>query len=96
MSKFKSIHVVGAGIIGLSTGIKLLEEGYSVTQVAQSFSPLTTSDTAPACFHPYINPNPMLFKCISQSWIEYSKLQKIVPDIVKKRVCITDFLWGFS
>jgi len=103
MRDIKSIHIIGAGIMGLSAGIKLLEAGYQVTQLAECFSPNTTSDTAPACFHPYINPDPLLFKCISQSWKEYCELKTIIPTIIKDipfielhPEIITDEIYGYD
>ena len=49
-----TVTVLGAGIIGLTTALLLLREGFSVKIVAQDFPPHTTSDIAgglwaPAC-----------------------------------------------
>ena len=46
--------VVGAGVSGLSSGIRLLEDGYKVTIVADSLSPDTVSDKAAAWWYPFL------------------------------------------
>jgi D-amino-acid oxidase len=83
MKKMK-ILIIGSGVIGLSTGIKLLEAGYKhVTIVADKFSPYLTSDASSACFHPYITPSALLLECIKKSWYEFKKLQEKIPGILK-------------
>jgi D-amino-acid oxidase len=47
------IVVIGAGVIGLTTGIRLLEEGHTVRLLARDLSPATTSDVAAAVWYPY-------------------------------------------
>ena len=47
--------VVGAGVIGLSTGIKLLEDGWDVSIWSSKFSPNTTSDVAAALWYPFLS-----------------------------------------
>ena len=42
------ITIVGAGVSGLSTGIRLLEQGYNVKIISKEFSPNTVSDVAAA------------------------------------------------
>ena len=46
------VLVVGAGVIGLSTALELLKQGYSVSLVAESFPPHTTSNLAGALWFP--------------------------------------------
>ena len=48
----KHVAVVGAGITGLTSGIRLLEAGANVTIFAKALSPDTTSDVAAALWHP--------------------------------------------
>lgn len=48
-----SITVVGCGVIGLTTGIRLLESGYEVRIVARDLPPNTTSNIAAAVWFPY-------------------------------------------
>ena len=45
--------VVGAGVVGLTSGIRLLEEGFTVRMIAASLPPDTTSNVAPAYWYPY-------------------------------------------
>lgn len=46
------ITVVGSGVIGLSSGIRLLEAGHHVTVLARDLAPHTTSSVAAALWHP--------------------------------------------
>ena len=47
--------VVGAGVSGLSSGIRLLEDGWDVTIWSSDFSPNTTSDIAAALWYPFLS-----------------------------------------
>ena len=49
----KKIAVVGAGVTGLTSAIRLLEEGHSVDIHARDITPHTTSDVAAAFWCPY-------------------------------------------
>ena len=54
----KNICVVGAGVIGLSTALRLVTsapggEGWQVTVIAEKFSPNTTSDGAAGVWKPH-------------------------------------------
>ena len=53
MSPKKKVAVVGAGVIGLSSAIRLLENGYKVEIHARDITPNTTSDVAAAFWCPY-------------------------------------------
>ena len=48
-----SVTVIGAGVSGLSTAIRLLERGLEVRVVAREFTPATTSDVPAALWYPY-------------------------------------------
>ena len=48
------ISIIGAGVSGLSTGIRLLEAGCSVVIFADKSSPDTVSDTAAAWWYPFL------------------------------------------
>ena len=48
------ISIIGAGVSGLSTGIRLLEAGHNVRIYAESISPNTVSDTAAAWWYPFL------------------------------------------
>src|SRR5258706_5926343 len=47
------ILVLGAGVSGLTTGLRLLEEGHSVRVWAKALPPATTSNVAAAVWYPY-------------------------------------------
>ena len=51
----KNCLVIGAGVSGLSSGIRLLEDGWNVTIWASEFSPNTTSDIAAALWYPFLS-----------------------------------------
>jgi len=48
------VRVIGAGVSGLSTGIRLLEAGFKVRIVTSETSPNTVSDTAAAWWYPFL------------------------------------------
>ena len=48
------VSVIGAGVSGLSTGIRLLEAGYNVRIFSQHSTPDTVSDTAAAWWYPFL------------------------------------------
>jgi D-amino-acid oxidase len=48
----KTIAVIGSGVIGLTSAIRLLEAGHAVTVYAQAIPPHTTSDIAAAYWAP--------------------------------------------
>jgi D-amino-acid oxidase len=47
------VLVIGAGVVGLSTGIRLLSAGHGVSIWARERPPHTTSDVAAAIWYPY-------------------------------------------
>ena len=47
--------VVGAGVNGLSTAIRLLEDNWNVVIWSANFSPNTTSDVAAALWYPFLS-----------------------------------------
>jgi D-amino-acid oxidase len=48
-----TVTIAGAGVIGLTTALRLLEAGAKVTIVARDLPPHTTSNVAAAFWHPY-------------------------------------------
>lgn len=48
----KHVAVVGGGVSGLASGLKLLEAGFDVTILARELPPHTTSDVAAAFWYP--------------------------------------------
>lgn len=72
----KNVWIVGAGVSGLTTGVRLLHEGHSVTIVAKDFSPATTSDIAAAIWFPYkVNPQTQVLRW---SRFTYEKLESLL------------------
>jgi D-amino-acid oxidase len=53
MTARSEIAVVGAGVAGLSSGVRLLEAGFGVVVYAAALTPETTSDVAGAYWYPY-------------------------------------------
>lgn len=51
--KNKNVLVLGCGVIGLTSGIKLLENGYDVEIVADELPPNITSNVAAAYWYPF-------------------------------------------
>jgi len=48
-----TVTVIGCGVIGLTTGIRLLQSGHAVTIIARDLPPATTSNVAAAVWFPY-------------------------------------------
>lgn len=73
------ILVLGAGVVGLSTGIGLLRAGHPVTIWARDLPPYTTSNQAAALWFPYLcNPRERV-----DPWAKFSLAffrQQLVPD----------------
>lgn len=58
-----SVCVVGAGVIGLSTALQILQNNpqYHVTILAEAFGSKTTSDAAGAIMEPYTLENTPIY-----------------------------------
>ena len=48
------VTVLGAGVSGLTTSIRLLESGFNVKIVTEKMSPETVSDVAAAWWYPFL------------------------------------------
>ena len=67
--------VVGSGVIGLSTAVRLREAGCTVEVVAREFPPHTTSDVAAAFWSPYrVGPVDRAFDWADRTYREFEKL----------------------
>ena len=74
-SNLATIGVVGCGVAGLTTSIRLLQGGKKVTILAKEIPPFTTSDKAGAIWLPYkIGPRN---KVLSWALITYRKLERL-------------------
>ncbi|HML93919.1 MAG TPA: FAD-dependent oxidoreductase [Thermodesulfobacteriota bacterium] len=70
--------VVGAGVIGLTSGIRLLEEGFQVRIIAASLPPETTSNVAPAYWYPYrVFPEGRVLAWATVSYKTYTALRSV-------------------
>ena len=77
----KKALVLGCGVIGLTSGIRLLEEGYEVEIVAANIPPDTTSNIATAYWYPFrVNPPEKVLPWAVITYDAYMELCKI-PDI---------------
>ncbi len=75
------ILVLGCGVIGLTSAIRLLEEGYDVEIAAASIPPDTTSNVATAYWYPFrVNPPEKVLPWSITTYNTYMELCKI-PDI---------------
>lgn len=76
MSK-KKVIVIGCGVMGLTSGIRFLEEGYDVKIVAVSLPPDTTSNIAAAYWYPYmVAPRDRVAGWAAFSYKKYEELSK--------------------
>ncbi|GJM15602.1 MAG: D-amino-acid oxidase [Thermodesulfobacteriota bacterium] len=79
--KNKKALVLGCGVIGLTSGIRLLEEGYEVEIVAANIPPDTTSNVATAYWYPFrVSPPEKVLPWAALTYDKYMELVKI-PDI---------------
>ena len=80
MVKNKHIAVVGAGVIGLSSAIRLLQKGFKVDIHARDITPNTTSDVAAAFWCPYrVGPHDRALDWARFTYTEFAK-QNENPD----------------
>ena len=85
------ITVVGCGVSGLTTGVKLVRAGFNVEIVAQYHSPNTTSDVAAAIYFPFLaKPEDKVLDWSIDSRIEFELLARDHPE---SGVHIIDLLW---
>ncbi len=71
------IGILGAGIIGLAAGLRLLAEGWRVVIHARECTPHTTSDIAAALWFPYkVAPKARVQKWATETRKAYVEMQK--------------------
>lgn len=72
------VLILGSGVIGLTSGIRLLEEGFKVRIAAASLPPDTTSNVAPAYWYPYrVFPELRVLKWAEVSYETYTALRDV-------------------
>jgi D-amino-acid oxidase len=75
------VTVVGAGVIGLTTAVRLAEAGHAVTVVARDHGTSTTSAVAAALWFPYrVLPYDRVLAWSSQSYATFSALAAESPE----------------
>ncbi|MDH3591704.1 MAG: FAD-binding oxidoreductase, partial [Planctomycetota bacterium] len=72
--------IVGAGVIGLTTGVRLLECGFAVKAISRQEVLQTTSVVAAAIWHPYRARDPRLDAWGAASLRRYRELAESAPD----------------
>ncbi|MGB0930912.1 MAG: FAD-dependent oxidoreductase [Chitinophagales bacterium] len=72
------VTIIGCGVSGLTTGITLLDAGWTeVKIIAAQFPPHTTSNKAAAIWFPYkANPQNLVLKWSQESYIVFEELAK--------------------
>lgn len=69
------ILIIGAGVSGLTCGIRLLEEGFNVRIVTRSVTPDTTSNVAAAYWYPFrVSPQDKVLKWAAFSYRKFMQL----------------------
>lgn len=74
----KNIVIIGAGIIGITTAITLLEQKYTVTVISKDEPFATNSDAAVASWHPPSDRRPFLQRLCLESLTKFDALSKVV------------------
>ncbi len=75
--KKRKVIILGCGVSGLTTGIKLLESDFAVKIVAVSLPPKTTSDVAAAYWYPYkVSPRDKVLRWASLSYQRFLELKE--------------------
>ncbi len=86
----KEIVVIGCGIIGLSTAVRLQEKGYRVRIIARDLPPCTTSNRAAAIWTPYkAEPQDKVDKWSAESYAQYAAEYEIAEAGVSKVELLT-------
>lgn len=74
----KNVTIIGCGVSGLTCGIRLLEEGYTVTIVADKLPPDITSNVAAAYWYPYkVSPKDKVLKWAAYSYKKFFELSEV-------------------
>ena len=84
------ITILGAGVSGLTCGVRLLEDGHDVTIVARELAPSTTSAAAGAVWFPYrVAPNERTAPWAEASYRRFAALAAEQDDVPIEMVELT-------
>lgn len=87
-----NILIIGAGVSGLSCGIRLLEAGYDVQIWARELSPHTTSNIAAAIWYPYkAYPEDLVLGWSALTYMDFVQLEQVPGSGVSVRSGIEMF-----
>ncbi|MCB1121495.1 MAG: FAD-dependent oxidoreductase [Verrucomicrobiae bacterium] len=80
------VAVVGGGVIGLTSAIRLKEAGYAVDVLARDFTPNNTSDVAAAFWCPYrVSEDERAFAWAQRTFDVFAELQPIAAAGIEMR-----------
>ena len=78
MADNSTVLIIGSGVSGLTSGIRLQEAGFTTRIIASKLPPATTSDIAPAYWYPYkVYPADRVLKWGSVSYEYYYRLKDV-------------------
>jgi len=80
--------VIGAGVSGLSSALRLLERGYQVEIISDCFSPETVSDVAAAVWYPFLTAPAR--KADEWGLVTYREFERLAADFPDSGVTIRD------
>ena len=80
--------IIGAGVSGLSSAVRLLESGYEVEVISDVFSPETVSDVAAAVWYPFLTAPAR--KANQWGMVTYHELERLAVDFPDSGVTIRD------
>lgn len=80
------VAVVGAGIIGITNAVRLLQEGFSVTIFTKDEPLETNSDAAVATWYTPDDSKPKLQKCCLESLSKFNELIELEPSCGVKKI----------
>ena len=74
------VRVVGAGVLGLTSALRLAEAGHQVEVVAAGFGEATTSSVAAALWYPYrATPDAQVLGWLTTSYAALARWRPIRP-----------------
>ena len=89
----KRVTIIGAGVMGLSCGVRLLEAGWQVQIVARELPLQTVSAVAAAIWYPYkAQPVDKMLVWGKVGYQEFTRLAQTEPTAGVKRVPVREFL----